>query len=242
MNFSYDRVWADVMMMSRTNWLVLLTVAGVFMFLPAFALWLFAPLPDSRETGAAAMQVIITYYQKNLGAFLLVNLVSSFGQLVIFVLLLDSERPTVGEAIRRSVHVFPGFFAAMLIANLALVAGFALLIVPGLYLLGRLTVLGPTIADRHLANPVAALQLTVRQTSGLGWRIVGLVMLVGLVAWIVTSAATSVVTVVVALLLPSSLDAMAAALADALGGAALSLLLAVLSAAIYRQIAPRTGI
>jgi hypothetical protein len=74
-----------------------------------------------------------------------------------------------------------------------------------------------------------------------GWRIVGLVLLVGIVGWIATSAATSILTVLGSLLLPESLDPMAAAIANALGGAVLGLLIVLLSAAIYRQLAPSSG-
>jgi hypothetical protein len=64
---------------------------------------------------------------------------------------------------------------------------------------------------------------------------------VGIVGWIATSAATSILTLVGSVLLPESLDPMAAAIANALGGAILGLLIVLLSAGVYRQLAPRIG-
>ncbi len=236
MTFSYDRVWADVVAMARSNAVLLLTLAGVFIFLPSLVLWMALPLPQSDGAGDEAFKVFLDYYQRNLVWLVLVNAIAGLGQIVILVLLLDRKRPTVAEAISGGGRLFPGYFLASLIANLAIAAGFFVLVIPGLYLVGRLMVLGPVIADRRVTNPITALRDSWQRTKGFGWRIVGLVLLVGIVGWIATSAATSVLTVVGSLLLPDSLDPMAAAIANGLGGAVLGLLITLLSAGIYRQL------
>ena len=238
MNFSYDRAWADVVAMVRTNLGLLATLAGVFLFLPAFALWLFSPIPQPAEggEGTAALRMIYDYYVGHWPAFLALNLASSFGQAAILALLLDRDRPTVGEALTVAVWMLPGYFVLGLLTNLAITFGFILFIVPGVFLMGRLAVVGPTMIDERLSNPVAALQRGWAHTAGLAWRIAGFLLLVAIVGWIGLSAASSVIGVMAGLLLPEGAKILASAAADALGGTGLALLLALLSAAVYRQL------
>jgi len=241
MIFSYDRVWTDIVAMVRSNWVLLLTLVGVFIFLPALSLWLLLPVPQGAGSGEEAIKVFLSYYQRNLWAFVLVNAIAALGQIVILVLLIDRNRPTVAEAISGGARLFPGYFLASLVANFAILFGLLLFIVPGIYILGRFVVLGPVMADLRLGNSWAGLQESWRQTRGIGWRIVGLMLLVLLVGWIATSAATSVLTVVGRVLLPASLNLITVALANALGGAVLGLLLILLAAGIYRQITSIKG-
>ena len=238
MNFSYDRAWADVVAMVRANLGLLATLAGVFLFLPAFALWLFAPIPQPAEGGEGmeALRVIYDYYVSHWPAFLALNLASSFGQAAILTLLLDRDRPTVGEALTVALRMLPGYFALGLLTNLVITFGFMLFIVPGVFLMGRLAVVGPTMIGERVGNPVTAMQIGWGHTAGSAWRIAGFLLLVAIVGWIGLSAASSVIGVVAGLLLPEGAKILATAVADALGGAGLALLLALLSAAVYRQL------
>jgi hypothetical protein len=240
MTFSYDRVWADVVTMVRANVALLLTLAGVFMFLPSFALWLFAPMPEPPAAGSGdggeVFALIMSYYRANWPAMLAVSVVSTFGQAAILALLLDNDRPTVSEALGKAGRLLPMYFLLGIATSLALGVGFALLFVPGIYLLGRLIVAGPVMIGENIGNPVEAITRGWAYSKGHGWRIAGLVMLIGIVGWIGFSAVTSVVGVVAGLVLPPGASAMVKAAADALGGAGLALLIAVLSAAIYRQL------
>jgi hypothetical protein len=238
MSFSYDRVWADVVSMVRANGVLLATLAGVFMFLPSLALWMFAPMPapPSGGDGSEGIRFLTDYYRGNWPGLLLVSIISTFGQAAILSLLLDQDRPTVGEALGKAARLLPMYFLLGLMTSVAIGFGFFLFLVPGVYLLGRLMVAGPVMVGEGVTNPVDALQRGWNYTKGLGWRIAGLVMLIGIVGWIGFSAASSVLGVVAGLLLPSEASAVAKAFADALAGAALALLIAVLTAAIYRQL------
>lgn len=236
MNFSYDRVWADVVAMVRANFGVLLAITGVFLFLPAFAMWLFAPLPQPDGDSGDAIKLLTDYYLTNWLWFLVLTIVSAFGQAAILVLLLDRGRPTVGEALSTAARVLAVFVLMEMLVNLVLAFGFLAFIVPGIYLMGRLTIVPATMIAEGLGNPVAAIQRGFAYTAGLGWRIAGLVLLVAIVGWIALAAASSVIGVLGGLLLPESLTPIAAAFGDALGGAGLGLLLALLGAAIYRQL------
>lgn len=248
MNFSYDRVWADVVAMIRANGVLLATLAGAFIFLPSLALWMYAPMPSPPSGGESneGMRFLLDYYRGNWPLLLLVNLVSTFGQVAILTLLLDRDRPTVGEALGVSARLLPVYFVMTIMTNFAVGIGFFLFIVPGIYLLGRLALTGAVMVGDGVTNPVEAMRLSWTYSNGLGWRIAGLVLLIGIVAWIALSAASSVLGVVAGLLLPEGAGAVAKAFADALAGGGLALLMAVLTAAIYRQLrsdtAPLTNI
>jgi hypothetical protein len=238
MSFSYDRVWADVVAMIRANGALLATLAGVFMFLPSLALWMYAPMPTPPSGGESneGLRFLLDYYRGNWPLLLLVNIVGTFGQVAILTLLLDRDRPTVEEALGASARLLPIYFVMTIITNFAVVIGFFLFLVPGIYVLGRLTLAGPVMVGDGVANPVDAIRRSWTYSKGLGWRIAGLVMLIGIVAWIALSAVSSVLGVAAGLLLPEESGAVAKAFADALSGGALGLLIAVLSAAIFRQL------
>lgn len=236
-SFSYDRVWQDLMAMLRANAGVLAVLAGVFFFLPALILFLAAPLPNTDgQTGTAAFEVVLDYYRGNIGWFILVSAVAMFGQIAIMVLLIDRSRPTVAEALAGGARLFPGYFVTQFAVNLSVLFGAFFLLLPGLYLAARFFVVGGVMADRRSANPAEGLSGGWAVTNGRGWAVLGLVLLVGIVGWIAFGAGSSVLTLLLALLVPESLRPLTGALVDSASGAMLSLLLVLLSAAIYRQL------
>jgi hypothetical protein len=238
MPFSYDRAWQDVVAMFRDSWVLLLTLAGVFVFFPAFVLFVFAPMPEAQPNGTpqAALQLIYTYYETTMVWLILVNAIAALGQAAILSLLLDRARPTVSEALVVAAGLFPGFFVAQLLTNFAIGAT-ALLVVPAIYLLGRLSVVGPLLIAQRLGNPIRAIALGWAATQKRGWRIAGLMMLVVIVSWIALSATTSALTILGALIVPESARPLVGGFAGAISSTGLSLLMTVLSAAIYRQLA-----
>ena len=243
MSFSYDRAWQDFMTMLRANAAMLLVLAGVFMFFPTFVLSVYLPVPEpDSDSGLAGLNMLVAYFRANSGWFVLVNAIANFAQTAILLLLLDRARPTVGESLGVAAGLFPAFFIAQIVTNMAVGAGFVLLLVPGIYLLGRFAVVGPLLVDRRMGNPFKAIAKGWRATAGHGWRIAGLILLVVIVGWIALSAATSVLTVLASLIAPETLRPIIAALASAVSSAVLGLVSVVLTAAIYRQLAsPAAG-
>ncbi len=238
MPFSYDRAWADLTAMFRANWALLLAITGALIFFPSFALFTFVPMPEPPEGGQGDLfRLLYDYYAANVVWFVLVTAITTFAQGAILVLLLDRGRPTVGEAMGVAGRLFPSLFLAQLMTNLALTIGFMLLLIPGIYLFGRFAVVAPRIADRRLTNPVAGIAESWRLTEKRGWRIVGLLLLVVVVAWIAFSAIQSVLTIVGGFLVPVESRHVVSGFATALSSAALNLLMIVLGAAIYRQLA-----
>ena len=239
--FSYRAAWSDLIAIVRPNLTILGSIAGMFLFLPVLALWLFAPLPQLAADDPTFFPALLAYYQRMLPGFLALTIVSAFGQVALLALLLDSNRPTVGEGLRRSAPLLLPYLAMSLIVNLVLGTGFALLFLPGLYLAGRLSVVGPVMVAEHQTNPIQAIATAWRYTSGLGWSIVGFMMIVVLLGWIALSLTTGVIGAVLKLALPQEFGPIAAAMSQALGGAGLSLLIVLVTAVIYRQLRPHGG-
>lgn len=238
MPFSYDRVWADLVAMVRANMTVLMTLSGAFLFLPAFALWIYAPMPAPPEGADSAdgIRLLTEYYQGNWPFLLLVNIVGNFGQAAILILLLDRDRPTVGDALGQAARILPVFFLVGIVTSLAIGFGLLLFIIPGVFLLGRFIITAPVLVAEEVSSPAEIIRRAWSYTAGLSWRVAGLTLLIGIVAWVALSAASSVMSVLAGLLLSAELTSIVTAFADAISGAALSLLIAVMSAAIYRQV------
>ena len=235
---SYDAVWADLVSMARTNASVLSVLAGVFLLLPNFAQLLFAPPPEFEHFDLNAVKAMNDYIRENIVVLILCNLPVWLGSAAILALLLDPRRLTVGEALTGSLALLISVILLNWITQFAIYGGFVLLILPGIYLVGRLAAAAPAQMAERLRNPITALKRSLELTRGNGWRIAGLVLLIAVVATIFTAAINFVLGIVVTLLVPASALPASAALLRSVLGAATALLILLLGAAIYRQLAP----
>jgi hypothetical protein len=182
------------------------------------------------------------------------------GQLAVVRLAIGS-RLTVGEAIGHGVRRAPAYFAATLIWVLPLAivaalllsraarnpagaapAGLGLLLVGcvGLYFAIRMLVTSP-VASAEAVGPVAILKRSWALTAGHWWRLFGF-FLIFLVGAVVTVLAVAAVGGVIAQLVfggvePLTVGALFVALVVQLVSAAVSVLLMVMLARIYVQLA-----
>src|SRR3546814_8649369 len=86
------------------------------------------------------------------------DLVTLIGSAAILRLWLSRRDMTVGEALRFAIALFPTMVAIELMTNIAVFGGLLLLLLPGLYLVGRLAVVAPAAADRAIYNPLEAIR------------------------------------------------------------------------------------
>jgi hypothetical protein len=101
----------------------------------------------------------------------------------------EGESVTVGPALRDGLRVFPRVFGALLLGGLAVIGGFILLIVPGIFLLVRLAFVGQVAAVEEL-GPGAAFGAAMRVTKGSWWRVF-LIGLLGVVVQLVVLTGAS---------------------------------------------------
>lgn len=152
---------------------ILLRVTGLFLFLPSFALALLVPPPPLQgESGgeAAAMawlQAVGEWARAHGGWYLLVHAFGYLGAATLYALYLDRRHLDVGGAAWRAGGVLPRYLLAKAIVALPAVAGLQLLLVPGLYVLGRAMMTGPALLGERL-SALGAIRRSLWLSRGLG--------------------------------------------------------------------------
>ncbi|HEX8213842.1 MAG TPA: hypothetical protein VF582_00045 [Allosphingosinicella sp.] len=237
MKFSYAEAWQDAVRMLRSNASLFLGIAGAFFFLPALLVGYFAPQPEPQPTIAATIDAMQAYMDLNWHWVLLANLVNSLGAIAMYLLLFDAQGRTVGAAIAAALPILPLYFVLSLILSLSILLGLVLAIVPGVYLIGRLTISGAVMVAERRRNPIAALGGSWRLTKGKGWAVAGFLLVVFVVGWIFSLAVTSVLGSIFLLAAGNEgLGPLLVLILDSALEAAVSVVMIVLYAAIYRRL------
>ena len=248
--------WASATRMVAANRDLLVAIAGVFFVLPGLAGAVFAPspamTPEMSET--QILNVMQDYYANSLPVLLLLSLFPMAGMLTMLVAMLDTARPTVGQAIRHSVRALPSYFAAQLLVALAIVPlSMALASVLALFLPERLAVsaalglllypimrtmlVGPVVATEGVRNPVTAIRESIGLTRRNAGRILLFIGMAGFVFLVVYGLIMMFVGVVLVLIFKGEPQRL---LGEAVSGVLLAIgytYFVAMLAAIYRQLA-----
>jgi hypothetical protein len=177
----------------------------------------------------------VDYLGANWPWLLLNSLVAMIGSIAI-LLLLFARDISVGGAITAALALLPSYFLASLLSSLAIGFGLFLLIVPGLYLLGRLGPANAVLVAENHKNPIAALTRCFALTRGHGWAIFGLILLIAIAAAIVVAIATALLGILFVLAAGQDVGQLLSLIVRTAGNSAMVTLLLVLNAAIYRQL------
>jgi len=211
--------WNSANRMVAANRDLLMAIAGVFFVLPGLARAVFAPTPLMTPGMSEAQMVAVMqdYYASSWHVLVILSLPAMAGLLTMLVAMLDTSRPTVAQAIRRSVSALPSYFAAQLLIALAILplsmalAGVLALILPDqlavsvalgilLYPIMRTMLVGPVVAGRSQRNPVAAIRESARLTRGNAGRILVFIGLAGFVFLVMYGLAMMLTGVVLVLI------------------------------------------
>lgn len=243
MLFSYNAVWEDTMALLRRHAPLLVAIAGVFLFLPALLLAVFAPPPEAPPgvDPARALQMIIDYYVAASPWFFLQLLFTMVGTLGMLRLVF-ARGTTVGGALLQALILTPLYFLVSLILGFAIGFGLLLFILPGLYLFGRIVPAPAVIVAENSRNPFEIIRRTFAITRGHGWAILGLVIIVAIVGGIAVGVAGTLFGLVFVLAAGQELGRLLAAVMASAFRAALETLLIMLYAAIYRALAGRDSV
>ena len=196
MTIDWRGVAADAWGRWKRDRALLLPLAGLFLFLPQFAFYLLAaPFPklspeQAKDTEAllAPDSPLIAWISHNAPGMLATVLLMTFGSLVVLCLYLDREATTAGRALARSTGLFPRYLLAAIVAGLP--AGpielmLVILVLPCLYLLGRLMLVGPVIVAERPIGVIRAIGRSFTLTRRRGLAMMALaaaVMLAGMLA------------------------------------------------------------
>jgi len=193
MTFDMNRAWREAAEMVTANREVLLIVAGLFFFLPslAFALFVPAPVPASGMAPEAAMNMLTKFYSDNAFWLLAMAVAQTVGFLTVLALLRDRAKPTVGEALKRAITGILPYLAAQILAALAIVLVFGVLIgvatatglaplialvaiaavVVMFYVMIKISLTPAVIAIERQNNPIAILKRSWTLTKGNSFRL-----------------------------------------------------------------------
>lgn len=235
--FSPSAAWDEVGAILRGETRLLIAIAGVFFLLPTVLLGLV--MPDMEAV--TSFTEMFALLRPHLHWLLLASLVQYIGQLAIMVLLLSPERSTVGAAIGEGFRLLPYYFLLTVCANIAIGLGLLLLIVPGLWLLARLSASGPVLVAEPARWPFPVIARSFALTRGSALRIFAFLFIVGVIYLLISLVARFV--------LGALFGAVGLGMGEAEAGATLlSILLGIVNAAgitvftlmgvaIYRQLA-----
>ena len=238
MKFDLSAAWSTTLSLLQRHQALVIPVAGVFLFLPTLILTLsIAPMaePASGNTNEILRQVS-EYYMSILPGALIVGLITIIGNLAIVKLLLDERGISVGEALKMALVLFIPAVLATIIANIAVGIGFLLLIVPGLYLLGRLSILTAVIVAEDIRNPITAVSRTWELTKGNGWRILLFIFIVAIIGVIIQAIITGITGFILTMILSAELAVTVNGFISSFLGAIFSVVMIAVYAATYLQL------
>jgi hypothetical protein len=235
MKLSYSAAWQETLAMLRAHGSTIAAVAGVFLFLPALLVGYLLPRPEADDIGRL-IALMLEYAGQNGHWLLLEGLVNMVGILAILRLVFPRGNPTVGGVIAAAAALLPFYFLANILTTLAIGIGFALLIVPGLYLIGRLATVGPAMVAEERRNPIDAIRRSFELTRGNGWAVAGLVLIVVVAGAVAMGALNSVLGIIFMLIAGEDLGRFLVLMLTSATGAAFATVLALLYAGIYRRL------
>ena len=240
--FDMGAAWEDSVALLKSHTTLTGTIAAVFLFLPSLAVAWFGPAPMEPPQGATLEQISTTFQQnvwQMLPYQLTVAVFAVVGTVAILRLWLSRTATSVGEALAFAARMIPTLIGLQILTGLIVGIGFVLLIIPGLYLIGRLALVSPLVADRGIGNPVEAIRTSWDMTRDNGWAIFFFLLLVTIVIVIIMLILMGVVSVVTGTA-PGIGHIVSGFLESALGVAATMVTIAI-SAAAYRQLATRAS-
>jgi hypothetical protein len=260
MRFDSNLAWKQGSALVRGNRDLLLTLAGVFFFLPSFALIMLIKQPQIAP--GATSEVVMAQLEPFIAGVLpwavLGSVVQSLGQLTLVDLFGQGQRSTVGEALRKALWAFPGFFVAQMLTGLMMggvltfVAALGSAISPLLGLIaavygvclvyGRFMLVGPVIVAERQRNPFVALGRSLALTRGNAWRIGNFLFLLASAFFMVFIVLTLLVGIVAAVSAGEGrvADILTGFVSSAVSALALAWFMGIIVAA-HRQLAGATS-
>jgi hypothetical protein len=238
--FSYSAIWRDAGRMLASNAALITAIAGAFLFLPAVLEARFFPPPADWTDGAQWIELMRAHVRANWPWLLLSTTATLMGVIALYLLLLASPRLTVGAAMARSFSIMPFYIVLSVVLTVAIGFGFVLLVVPGIFLIGKLALATPILINETPRAPFTAMQRSWQRSAGRSWLIAGLVLSVYLAAALVSLAVrVGIGTVILIAFGPQGVGALLLAFLQGLIVTAMTVLVILLLTAVYRAVTAR---
>lgn len=173
MNFDMNRTWTQALSLLQANAQLLAVIAGVFLLLPGTLFYV--ALPDvmttlTTQTNPDPDQVL-AMLQEAMGPLIILGLVLMLAQTIGYlamIALMGDDRPTVGEALRRSLSFLPtaiGVTLLMLLGYVVVAFAFGLVlaaVIAGFGAVGGEVLAGVMAVIGVIAMMVAIVYLATR--------------------------------------------------------------------------------
>ncbi|WP_426263131.1 hypothetical protein [Sphingomonas sp. PWP1-2] len=167
-------VLRDAWAMAKRDRDLLIAVGGVFLLVPRVAQVMFVdptpPLPASSSDPVALqawLDAVAVWSRHNDLLVLALTLASLFGTLTLLLLYTDRDRPDVAGALRKALPLLPRYILLALVVTFPVNIA-SLLLIPGLYLKGRLMPIGPAFVAERPLGVIAAWRRSFALTRGHG--------------------------------------------------------------------------
>lgn len=238
--FDMSSAWDDAMQLARSDTALTAPVVGLLVVLPTLAYFTLGPVPieppadvDLETLGA----IIRADFMQSAPMLLLVSFLSSLASLAVMRLWLAPRGTSVGEALAMALGLVPVVLAIFLLQLFAIGLAALALVVPALYVGGRLTPSFAVLAAGDTRNPLGALAQSWEMTRGNGWRIALMLLLIQIVFIIISMLVDGVGA---AFGDRGTIGHAIASLMSATLGGMVALVGSAVNAAIYRQLSPST--
>jgi hypothetical protein len=194
----YRAVWIDARALLAVHKEAIAAIAGFFIFMSAWiSAFLVPPLiVENLDNRNQAMLEISRYFEANWRVLLPMMLVTTYGSISLYVLMSGRQLEKVGDALKIAAILFLPYLLASLLVGWATLAGFFLLIIPGLYLSGRFAILPAVFAQDAGGGVNRSVIRTWRITSNCGWSILFLMLFVAVILRIFAGVADAAIVAI----------------------------------------------
>jgi hypothetical protein len=194
----YRAVWTDARALLAAHKEAIAAIAGFFIFMSAWiSAFLVPPLiVENLDNSNQAVLEISRYFEANWRVLVPTMLVTIYGSLSLYVLMSGRRLEKVGDALGIAAALFLPYLLASLLVGWATLAGFFLLIIPGLYLSGRFAIL-PAVVTQGAGDGInKSIIRTWRVTSNCGWAILFLMLFVAVIVRIFAGVADAAIVAI----------------------------------------------
>ena len=194
----YRAVWIDAWALLAAHKEAIAAIAGFFIFMSAWiSAFLVPPLIfENLFNSNQAVLEINRYFEANWRVLVPTMLVTTYGSLSLYVLMSGRRLEKVGDALGIAAALFLPYLLANLLVSWATLAGFFLLIIPGLYLSGRFAILPAVVTQDAGGGVNSSVIRTWRVTSNCGWAILFLMLFVAVIVRIFAAVADAAIVAI----------------------------------------------
>ncbi|RRQ51866.1 hypothetical protein [Sphingorhabdus wooponensis] len=194
----YRAVWMDARALLAVHKEAIAAIAGFFIFMSAWvSAFLMPPLiVENLDDRNQAILEISRYFEANWRVLVPTMLVTIYGSLSLYVLMSGRSLEKVGDALKIAAALFFPYLLASLLVGWATLAGFLMLIIPGLYLSGRFAIL-PAVITQDVGGGVRSSVIrSWRVTHNCGWSILFLMLFVAVILRIFAGVADAAIVAI----------------------------------------------